>query len=214
MNVLLLSLPLTGRLADYSSGIDSSGILSSMINKSTTVIIASIIVSILIYFGLYIYLSLAYSRIGKKAGLGSPGIAWMPFLGKLAVIFECSRMHWWPFLMLTIGTFFGCLLVMSSWFTSSLGILFYLGLIVLIATIITLLVMITIWQWKTYQAVKKPGWWALVPVLSGIFGYIIEIIGAFLGISIISIIGLIIMILGTIAHLVFVGIAAWSENEG
>jgi hypothetical protein len=199
MNVLLLNFPLTGRLTDYGSSIDSSGILSSMINKSTGIIIAFILISL----ALYIYLSFAYSRIGAKAGLSSPGISWMPSFGKLAVIFECSRMHWWPFLILTIGTFLGYLLVMISWL---------IGLIVLIATIITLLVMITIWHWKTYQAVRKPGWWALVPVLSGIFGFIIAIIGAFLGISILNVIGLIIMILGVIAHLVFAGIAAWSEE--
>lgn len=75
--------------------------------------IGGFLLVILIGLALYVYFSLAYSKIGKKVGLGNPGIAWMPYGGWLAIIFETAKAHWWPFLALTIGIALSYLLVFS-----------------------------------------------------------------------------------------------------
>ncbi len=46
-------------------------------------------------------------------------------------------------------------------------------------------------MWKTFEAVKKPGWWSLI-----VLGSIIPILG----------------ILFVIAYLVLIGLAAWGKK--
>jgi uncharacterized membrane protein YhaH (DUF805 family) len=63
--------------------------------------------------------------------------------------------------------------------------------------------MFIIWHRKTYTAVGRPGWWILIPFLASILGFILALA--------VPILGIIIMILGGISHLVFIGIAAWGR---
>jgi hypothetical protein len=155
----------------------------------------------LIFFALYVYLSLAYSRIGRKAGLSSPGIAWLPYTGPLVITFESSKMHWWPFLILAIG-----LALYPLSFAAGSAIL---ALIILLITMVVFGIMAIVWHWKTYEAVGKPGWWILVPVISVIIGVVLMSIGVLAKASALSVIGIIITILGVIAHLILIGVAAW-----
>lgn len=195
-----------------SSGLmGNSGLLSLIPKETITKFILIFVLVTLLMFGLYIYLSIVYSKIARKAKLNSPGIAWMPSLGKLAVIFEASKMHWWPFLMLIGGLLFGYLLMIINIAISSTAIT-VLSFIILIPTSIIFAVMTIIWHWKTYEAIGKPGWWILVPVASGALGYLLMIIAAIKANIVVVIIGLIIAVLGMIAHLVLIGIAAWSSE--
>ena len=204
MNIQFLqTLPLTG-----ISGNPTGGLLGISVR-----VFIGIFIVFIILFALYLYLSIVYSKIGKKAGLSSPGIAWMPYGGFLAVIFESSKMHWWPFLMLVIGLLLGYILIISSFIIGSA--MNIISSLVLLATTAIFLIMSIIWHWKTYEAVRKPGWWVLVPVIAGILGFALALIGGSYGkVSVVFFLGVIIVILGLIAHLILVGIAAWSKNSG
>jgi len=129
---------------------------------------AMLAVVTVVMIALYIYLGFAFSAIGKKAKLKSAMLAWIPFIGPLIVTYQISKMHWWPWLLL-IGFFipylnFACMLVFGVY-----------GFI---------------WMWKTFEAVKRPGWWALIAL-----GQIIPIIGFLFG----------------LAYLALIGIAAWAK---
>ncbi len=91
----------------------------------------------------YVYMSLAYMAIGRKAGLKSPGLAWIPFIGPQIISFQASKMHWWPWL---------------------LYIMFFIPF-VNIAVAIVLVVYSVIWHWKMFEAIGKPGWWAILLLL-------------------------------------------------
>tara|TARA_Y100000310_G_C20462824_1_gene706181 strand:+ start:150 stop:782 length:633 start_codon:yes stop_codon:yes gene_type:complete len=201
-NLLLQSLPLTG-----VSGNPTGNLLGGFMGA----FIGIFVVVILVFLALYLYLSIAYSKIGSKAGLNSPGIAWMPYGGWLAVIFESSKMHWWPFLMLVLGLAGGYLLMLSSFAIGSAMMI--LSSIILFATMIVFGIMNIVWHWKTYEAVGKPGWWILVSVIAGLLGYALIFLGGYAEISAISVIGIILGIIGVIAHFVLIGIAAWSESQ-
>ena len=105
---------------------------------------------ILIAIALYIYSSLAFMAIGRKAKLSSPGLAWIPGVGPFIISFQASKMHWWPWLLL-IGT-----LIPVA------GFIFFL----------VFLVFATIWRWKMFERIKSPGWWAimlLIPIVNLVF---------------------------------------------
>ena len=105
------------------------------------------IISLIMGVVLWVYLSFAFMAIAKKAKLSTPGLAWIPGVGPAIIAFQCSGMHWWPWLFLIgiIIPFVGGLLLLAF---SVFGI---------------------IWQWKMFEAVGKPGWWALlclIPVVN------------------------------------------------
>jgi hypothetical protein len=176
--------------------------LESILGLFSGMAIAMILISI----ALYIYLSLVYFKIGEKAKLGSPGIAWSPW-GSLMIIFESAKMHWWPFLMLTLGGSLGYLVIMLAGFA-------IIGSIIFVGIIIFFLVMAIIWHWKTYEEIGRPGWWILVPILSVILGVILSIVlGGLLEITALVFVGVGIILLGLIAHLILIGIAAWGESN-
>lgn len=101
--------------------------------------------------------------IGKKAGLKTPGLSWIPGIGPLIIAYQASKMHWWPWLLLIgfIIPFFN------------------------IVALIVFAVFATIWQWKMFEEVNKPGWWILLGLIP---------------------------LLGTLILLILVGIAAWSKD--
>lgn len=140
---------------------------------------------------IYIYTSLAFMSIGRKAGLKSPGVAW---INSIVSIFEVSGMHWWPWPMLVFGSLIGSSLMFSSQILAS---------VIIYAVFLTFTVMTVIWHWKMFEAINKPGWWALVAPIMSVLGF---------GMFFVSpILGLIILPLAGLVYLVLVGIAAWSK---
>ncbi|MDP3881529.1 MAG: hypothetical protein Q8Q31_01485 [Nanoarchaeota archaeon] len=106
----------------------------------------------------YIYLSIARRGKSKYA----PGIAWIPLVGPALIASDIAGMHWWPVLLL-------------------------IGLVVPVVGPILLLVFViffVIWMWKTFEALDKPGWWAIFAIIP----------------------------LLNIVYLIFVGIAAWGKK--
>jgi hypothetical protein len=103
-------------------------------------IMGMIVVFIIVGIALYIYMSFAFMAIGRKAKLKTPELAWIPGVGPLILAFQTSKMHWWPWLLL-IGTLIPVI-----------GFIFS----------ITFAVFAVIWYWKMFEAIKRPGWWALL----------------------------------------------------
>ncbi len=117
----------------------SGGLIAALAGMAFLVFIISL--------GMYIFLSLAFMSIGRKAKLNAPGLAWIPGIGPLIISFQASKMHWWPWLLL-IGAFIPVI-----------GIIFSLAFSIFVI----------IWQWKMFEAIKEPGYWSLlclIPVLN------------------------------------------------
>lgn len=95
----------------------------------------------------YIYTSFAYMAIAKRVKYKSPGIAWIPGIGPMLIVSKTAKMHWWPILLL-IG-----------------AIIPFIGFVFSIA----LAVFQVIWHWKTFEVMKRPGWWSilmLIPIVN------------------------------------------------
>ncbi len=122
-----------------------------------SLILTFLLVFFLIMIGLYIYNSLAFMAIGKKAKLNHPGLAWIPGIGPLIIAFQASKMHWWPWLLL------------GGFLTFSIPIL---GQVIFLISAFLFIIFTIIWDWKMFQAINKPGWWALmllIPIVNFIF---------------------------------------------
>lgn len=100
----------------------------------------ALIISIITGIAVWVYLSFAYTAIGKKAKLKNPELAWIPVVGPLIVTSKAAKMHWWPILLL-----------IGFWIPVLNSILY-----------IVVTVFATIWLWKTFELINKPGWWALL----------------------------------------------------
>jgi hypothetical protein len=123
-----------------------------LIGAGILAILRGMLVFVIILFGLiYIYTSLAFMAIAKKAKLDSPGLAWIPGVGPLIIAFQTSKMHWWPWLLLLSLLIIGIPII---------------GIIVYFIAIMIFGIYTIIWQWKMFEAVKKPGWWAILCIIS------------------------------------------------
>jgi len=92
---------------------------------------------------IYVYMSLVYMNIAKKAQYSSPGIAWLPIVGPALISSKIAEMHWWPILLL-IG-----------FIIPVLGMFFSLAFAVFMI----------IWTWKMFEKFDKPGWWAIICII-------------------------------------------------
>jgi len=130
---------------DVFGGMVAGGALAGLIGF----LAAFFVLFLLIGIGVYIYSSFAFVRIGKKAGLSNPNIAWIPGVGPLINAFRISKMHWWPWLLV---------------------IAFFIPILNFFA-IVLFAVYAYIWMWKMFEAVGRPGWWVLlglIPIAGGI----------------------------------------------
>jgi hypothetical protein len=114
------------------------------------IIMAAMLVFAVIGVALWVYMGLVYSAIARKARHSSPNLAWIPIVGPSIVTSSIAKMHWWPILLL-IG-----------------------GFIPVIGTLCSLafLVFFVIWNWKTFEVIGRPGWWAIfmvIPILNIVF---------------------------------------------
>lgn len=193
------------------TGLVSDSFLTSILSGLVETFEWIFIAFVLIIFVLYLYISAAYLKIGSKARLSNSGIAWMPVSGPIAIIFEASKMHWWPFLVLVIGILLSN--VLAIFILSNPLIISVVSLVILIVSILIFTIMAIGWHWRTYDEVGKPGWWILVPIFSLIAGAVLELVGLGKS-SMLTYIGMIILSLGLLSHLIFIGVAAWSESPG
>jgi hypothetical protein len=120
------------------------------------VLFAFFIISLIIGVAVWIYTSLAFMAIGRKAKYSSPGIAWIPGIGPLIIAYKTSGMPSWPwFLLLSIVLL-------------PLGLIPIVGILIMLiytACMLTFGVFAIIWQWKLFEAIGKPGWWVLMAII-------------------------------------------------
>ena len=176
----------------------SSGLIGPMLSAMAGIMS----VFVLIFLAIYVYFSLAYSKIGHKAGVGSPGVAWMPMWGVLAIIFESAKMKWWPFLAVVCTTSVGYMLMLFGLMNPGLLIL---ASIVIFGGMLLFGIMTIIWHWKTYEAVGRPGWWILISAIGVIVGFLVMLVS--------PVIGMILYLLAILSHFVLIGIAAWGNGS-
>lgn len=123
-------------MVDAGSAVLGAGILAAIMGMFAFFMV--------IVIALYVYMGFAFMAIAKKARLGSPGIAWIPGVGPLIIAYQTAKMHWWPWLLLI-----GC----------AIPFLNFIAMIVFA-------VYAVIWQWKMFEKVDKPGWWAILCLIS------------------------------------------------
>jgi hypothetical protein len=97
----------------------------------------------IVMVGIWVLSSFAYMAIARKTKYSSPGIAWIPLVGKPLIASKAAKMHWWPILLL-IGAFI-------PWIGGLFSIAF--------------LVFFIIWHWKMYESINKPAWWAIMWII-------------------------------------------------
>ncbi|MEK6894673.1 MAG: hypothetical protein AABX10_04370 [Nanoarchaeota archaeon] len=106
-----------------------------------------IFVFLVLLFAVYLYLSFAYSAIGKRAKVKSSGLAWIPFIGPVIVAYKASKMKAWPWFLI-------------------------IGLLIPVVNVIAHIaftIFVVIWHWKMFESVKRPGWWSilmLIPIVN------------------------------------------------
>ncbi|MEM4182000.1 MAG: hypothetical protein QXX68_02485 [Candidatus Pacearchaeota archaeon] len=160
-------------------------ILGGFVSSSLIAFIMGFLVFFMILFlALYIYLGFAFMAIGRKAKLKTPELAWIPFVGPLIIAYQASKMHWWPWLIWIIVP----ITFLVVFINPLLGILM---MFIFLVFFLVFFVFTVIWEWKMFEAVNKPGWWALIKL-----GQIIPLAG----------------LLFFIAQLILYGIAAWSKD--
>jgi hypothetical protein len=116
---------------------------SDMLSVLAAAFLAVFLVVLVAGFLIYIYMSLAYMAIAKKANNPHPAIAWIPGVGPLIIAFQASKMHWWPWLLL-IGYFIPVVSIFAA---------------------LAFAVFSVIWSWKLFEAIGKPGWWAILMMI-------------------------------------------------
>lgn len=100
--------------------------------------------------------------IARKTHFKPAWLAWIP-IANLYQRSKIARMHWWPLLLLIAA------------------MIPFIGFIASIAFVVFLV----IWNWKAFERIKRPGWWALFAIVP---------------------------FLGWAIYLVLLGIAAWGKN--
>lgn len=109
-----------------------------------TLIASFLVLFIIIALAVYVYMGFAYMAVARKAKQSNPGIAWIPIVGPLIIMYKASEMHWWPWLLI-IGFFIPILNILCM---------------------ITFAVFVVIWHWKLYEKVGRPGWWAILSLIN------------------------------------------------
>jgi hypothetical protein len=115
-------------------------VLNSMSSGLWAFLAGMLLLVFILAIAVYIYMGFAFMTIGKKAKLKTPELAWIPGVGPLIIAFQISKMHWWPWLLI-IGMFIP---FVNPIFT------------------IVFVVFVVIWEWKMFEKLKRPGWWALL----------------------------------------------------
>ncbi len=121
----------------------NSELPAAFLSLGLVAIVMLAFLAILLVIALYIYTSIAYSKIAKKKKYPSPGIAWIPVVGPAIVTSNIAKMHWWPILLM-IG-FFIPYLSFVCW--------------------IIFTVFYTIWNWKMLESFKMPGWISILFII-------------------------------------------------
>lgn len=111
-----------------------------------TLIATFFLIFFIIFLAIYIYTSFAYMSLARRTKTGPAWLAWIPIASSYLQS-KMARMHWWPLLLL-IGTFIPIIGILFSIAFTVFGI---------------------IWNWKIFERVGRPGWWALFIIIFPVF---------------------------------------------
>jgi len=158
---------------------------------------------LLVMIALYIYSGFALMKIAKKTNTKNPWLAWIP-IGNIVLMANIAKMHWWPILLM-IPAFISIIIAVIATLVKSyiVNVIFMSIYWILIGVI---MIYSTIWNWKIFEAVNRPGWWALI----GIAIMPIYLIFMYLKLPVLTIST---SIVGTLISLTLLGIAAWGNVE-
>ena len=118
-------------------------VATALAGLSLGLIFALVMLVVLLIAAIYVYTSWAFMSLARKARVGPARLAWVPLVGPAILMSKAAKMPWWPILFLI-----GILIPFIGGF-------FY----------IAFLVFFILWLWKTFELVKKPGWWSLFWIL-------------------------------------------------
>jgi len=125
------------------------------------VIAGMIFVFILIMLVLYVYSAFALMTIAQKTKEEYPWLAWIPF-ANMYLMSRIAKQHWWPILLLPAYWFISMLAQIIAIASTTVGLI-VMGLAYVVYFVF--FVYITIWFWKIFEAVNRPGWWAIFYIL-------------------------------------------------
>jgi len=172
-----------------TAGVDPSVIMGFMMIFFLIIFVIGIIS--------YVFFSWAMMTTAKRMKTGSPWLAWIP-VANFVLKAKMAKMHWWPMISFAAGlaVFFIGGLFMAFQLATVGMILFILGGIALLV----FCVFSVIWDWKICVARKRPGWWALLPLVAlGLYIPVTPLNWIFYGI-------------GAVWPFVMWGVLAWSKK--
>jgi len=156
---------------------------------------------------LYIYSGFAFMYIGRKAKVKYPGLSWIPGIGPILIAYFAAKgksTPWWILLGAFVAYLIGAILAAVGVFVSALLVIGYIILIAAVIGFTYFAVYEYIWMWKMFEALKRPGWWGIIPLFALPF--------ALLGlIPVLTIPFFFVELLISIWFYVMAGIAAWSN---
>ena len=182
-----------------------TGLITSSDSATLGIFMMVIFVMIFAIIGLYIYTSFALMAIAKKTKTEPAWLAWIP-IANFVLISKIAKMHWWPILlMIPAFLFFGTGFILLTLKQQIAGMIL-IGLYVVV--LMPFVIYSTIWYWKLFEAVNRPGWWSLVPVIPAVISILFSLSKSFA----MNLLGSIMSIIGSLIFMVLLGISAWSDN--
>lgn len=171
-------------------------------------VLLGLAVLFLVAIGIYIYSSFAFMAIGRKAKINTPALAWIPGVGSLLVAYYSDKRNksgpWWFLLWGLIPYILGAIFIGLGVLSPALMILGVLFMVAAVGCWLYFGVMTYIWTWRMFEAIKRPGWWAIIPALALPFLILLILPG---GETVYNIINY----AASLWFLIMVGIAAWGE---
>jgi len=180
-----------------------TGLITSQDSATIGAIMLIFFIMFLVLIGLYVYTSLALMNIAKRTKTEPAWLAWIP-IGNLVLLSRIATMHWWPILLYIPAIISLIIGVLLNYVSPIAGSIFTTIYYLIIGVFV---VFSTIWTWKMYEKVRRPGWWALLPVCIGLFGTIFLLINS----TTTLIIGLTISLISGVLSCIYMGIAAWGK---
>jgi len=129
------------------------------------------LIYILVILVLWVYLSLAIMKIAQKTKNKNAWLAWIPVVNLLLLTDIAKVSSRWLIAPLAICVIAILNSLLSTVYTTDLGLGIAIGFITffgfVIVSVSTIAFFIWLW-WKIFQAANKPGWWSVLNIIPGV----------------------------------------------
>lgn len=92
----------------FEPSMAGSDAIGAMLTGVIVTMFAAMAIILLVFLGIYLYLSFTHMSIGKKAKVNAPGLVWIPGVGPLLIAYFSDKrntpMPWW-ILLGSIGAY-------------------------------------------------------------------------------------------------------------